>query len=68
VAGGRFQTAHYALGTGVMQLGFMLSKTLSGDVQLLLGYQAFFLWVVLCRPAGAAADALVRLRAEPANA
>ena len=44
VAPGRFQTAHYALGTGVMQLGFILSKTLSGDVQLLLGYQQFFLW------------------------
>ena len=47
VAPGRFQTAHYALGTGVMQLGFILSKTLSGDVQLLLGYQQFFLWTLL---------------------
>jgi PAT family beta-lactamase induction signal transducer AmpG len=31
----------------VMQLGFILSKTLSGDVQLLLGYQQFFLWTLL---------------------
>lgn len=47
VAPGRFQTAHYALGTGVMQLGFIFSKTLSGDLQLALGYQSFFLWTLL---------------------
>jgi PAT family beta-lactamase induction signal transducer AmpG len=33
VAPGPYQTAHYALGTGVMQLGFILSKTVSGDIQ-----------------------------------
>ncbi len=48
VAPGRFQTAHYALGSGVMQLGFILSKTLSGDIQVTMGYQHFFLWTLLC--------------------
>lgn len=48
VAPGRFQTAHYALGSGVMQLGFILSKTISGDVQMALGYQQFFLWTIVC--------------------
>jgi MFS transporter, PAT family, beta-lactamase induction signal transducer AmpG len=48
VAPGNFQTAHYALGTGVMQLGFILSKTISGDIQVAMGYQQFFLWTVLC--------------------
>ncbi len=48
VAPGRFQTAHYALGSGVMQLGFIISKTISGDIQLALGYQNFFLWTVAC--------------------
>jgi PAT family beta-lactamase induction signal transducer AmpG len=48
VAPGKFQTAHYALGSGVMQLGFILSKTISGDIQLALGYQHFFLWTILC--------------------
>ena len=48
VAPGRFQTAHYALGTGVMQLGFIFSKTISGDVQVALGYQQFFLWTIAC--------------------
>lgn len=46
VAPGRFQTAHYALGSGVMQLGFIFSKTLSGDVQARLGYEHFFLWTL----------------------
>lgn len=48
VAPGKFQTAHYALGTGVMQLGFILSKTISGDIQVAMGYQSFFLWTIAC--------------------
>ncbi len=48
VAPGPFQTAHYALGSGVMQLGFILSKTISGDFQAALGYERFFLWTVAC--------------------
>ncbi|MBN8503679.1 MAG: MFS transporter [Burkholderiales bacterium] len=47
VAPGRFNTAHYALGSGVMQLGFIFSKTISGDVEQALGYEAFFAWTVL---------------------
>lgn len=48
VAPGRFQTAHYALGTGVMQLGFIFSKTISGDIQIAMGYERFFLWTIAC--------------------
>lgn len=48
VAPGKFQTAHYALGSGVMQLGFILSKSISGDIQVSLGYQQFFLWTIAC--------------------
>jgi MFS transporter, PAT family, beta-lactamase induction signal transducer AmpG len=48
VAVGKYQTAHYALGTGVMQLGFVLFKTISGDIQTALGYRNFFLWVLVC--------------------
>lgn len=47
VAPGKYQTAHYALGTGVMQLGFVLFKTISGDIQVSLGYKNFFIWVML---------------------
>jgi PAT family beta-lactamase induction signal transducer AmpG len=48
VAPGKYQTAHYALSTGIMQLGFALFKYYSGDVQHALGYQHFFLWVLAC--------------------
>jgi PAT family beta-lactamase induction signal transducer AmpG len=47
IASGPYQTAHYALGSGFMQLGFVLSKVVSGDIQQALGYKHFFLWVVL---------------------
>lgn len=48
VAPGKYQTAHYALSTGIMQLGFTIFKYFSGDIQLALGYQNFFLWVLAC--------------------
>ncbi|GAB1388836.1 MAG: MFS transporter [Rubrivivax sp.] len=48
VADSRYQTAHYALATGVMALGYVLFKTVSGDLQAALGYQHFFLWVLAC--------------------
>ena len=47
VAVGKYQTAHYALGTGVMQLGFVFFKMISGDIQVALGYRHFFLWVLV---------------------
>ena len=47
VASGPYQTAHYALGTGFMQLGFVLFKMISGDIQAALGYRHFFLWVLV---------------------
>ncbi len=47
VAPGPYQTAHYALGSGFMQLGFVLFKMVSGDIQGALGYRDFFLWVLV---------------------
>jgi len=48
VAPGRFQTAHYALGSGVMHLGYVLSRSISGDIQVRIGYEHFFLWTLFC--------------------
>jgi PAT family beta-lactamase induction signal transducer AmpG len=48
VAPGKYPTAHYALATGIMQLGLLLSTWPSGRIQQLLGYQDFFVWGVLC--------------------
>ena len=51
VAPGKYPTAHYALGTGIMALGLTVFQMLSGKVQAALGYQAFFvLGVLACIP------------------
>jgi len=47
VAEGESKTAHYALATGFMALGMMLPGMLSGYIQQYLGYQHFFIWVLL---------------------
>jgi len=47
VAPGKYTTAHYAFSTGVMQLGFVLFRWISGDIQMALGYKNFFLWVLV---------------------
>ncbi|MES2047851.1 MAG: MFS transporter [Pseudomonadota bacterium] len=44
---GKYQTAHYAFGTGFMALGLVLFRTFSGDIQTALGYKNFFLWVII---------------------
>jgi PAT family beta-lactamase induction signal transducer AmpG len=46
VAPGKYKTAHYAVGTGVMALGFNVAQMASGKIQALLGYQNFFIWGV----------------------
>ena len=48
VAPGRYQTAHYALGSGVMQLGLTVPTGVSGSIQLAMGYEHFFLWTIAC--------------------
>ena len=44
---GEHQTAHYAICTGFMALGMMLPGMISGWLQELIGYQNFFIWVML---------------------
>jgi PAT family beta-lactamase induction signal transducer AmpG len=48
VAAGKYQTAHYAVGSGFMGLGFSMFKIVSGDMQLALGYRNFFVLSLLC--------------------
>ena len=47
-AEGKHKTAHYAICTGFMALGMMLPGMISGWIQEVVGYQNFFIWVVLC--------------------
>jgi len=47
IARGEHRTAHYAICTGFMALGFHLPAAWSGWLQEYLGYQHFFVWVIL---------------------
>lgn len=47
VARGQHETAHYAICTGFMALGMMLPRMFSGWLQDIIGYQHFFVWVML---------------------
>ena len=48
ISEGQYKTSHYALCTGFMALGMMLPGMISGWLQELIGYQHFFIWVMLC--------------------
>ena len=44
----RFKTAEYAIATSLMALGMMLPGMISGSVKEALGYQHFFIYVIIC--------------------
>ncbi len=48
ISEGKHKTAHFALTTGFMALGMMIPGMLSGWLQELIGYQHFFVWVMIC--------------------
>ncbi len=47
VSEGAHKTAHYAICTGFMALGMMLPGMFSGALQEAIGYQHFFIWVMV---------------------
>ena len=47
VAPGRHQMAHYAFASGIMNLGVMLPGMMSGFFSDWLGYERFFIYVLL---------------------
>ena len=47
-AEGEYKTSHYAISTGFMALGMMLPGMVSGWIQEMVGYQHFFVWVMVC--------------------
>jgi MFS transporter, PAT family, beta-lactamase induction signal transducer AmpG len=61
VAEGEHKTAHYAICTGFMALGMMLPGMLSGWLQETIGYQYFFLWVILSTIPGFIVAGLVKV-------
>jgi PAT family beta-lactamase induction signal transducer AmpG len=44
---GKFQTSHFAITTAFMALGMMIPGMVSGYIQEWLGYQHFFVWVMI---------------------
>jgi PAT family beta-lactamase induction signal transducer AmpG len=64
VARGEFETVHYALCTGCMALGMMIPGMWSGWLQQLIGYQHFFVWIMLCTLPSFVAAALIPLDPE----
>jgi len=47
ISNGAHQTAHYAICTGFMALGMMIPGMFSGWLQEAVGYQYFFIWVLV---------------------
>ncbi len=47
IAPGKYKMAHYAFGSGLMNLGFMVPSMISGLVSDYLGYKEFFIWVLI---------------------
>ncbi len=47
-ARGEQQTSHYAISTGIMALGMMLPGMISGQLQEIMGYKIFFIWIIAC--------------------
>lgn len=47
VARGSHKTAHYAFGTALMAFGMSIPGAISGYVQEWLGYEEFFIWVLV---------------------
>jgi len=47
ISQGEHKTAHYAICTGFMALGMMIPGMVSGWIQSIIGYENFFIWVVI---------------------
>jgi PAT family beta-lactamase induction signal transducer AmpG len=64
VATGKHETVHYALCTGCMAMGMMIPGMWSGWLQDLIGYQHFFVWVILAMIPSLLAVAFIRVDPE----
>lgn len=47
IAPGKYKMAHYAFGSGIVNLGFMLPSMISGGLSDWMGYKMFFIWVLI---------------------
>ncbi|MCL3781902.1 MFS transporter [Prolixibacteraceae bacterium JC049] len=64
ISEGKHKTAHFAFCTGLMALGMMLPGMISGKMQEILGYQHFFIWVIICTIPSFVMVSLIRINAD----
>ena len=61
---GENKTAHYAICTGFMALGMMVPGMYAGRIQEQLGYNHFFIWVMICSIVPVIAVSLLKIDSE----
>jgi PAT family beta-lactamase induction signal transducer AmpG len=61
---GEHKTAHYAFCTGFMALGMMIPGMFAGWMQEQLGYNNFFIWVMICCAVPIVAVSLLKIDPE----
>lgn len=60
-ANGEHKTAHYAICTAFMALGMMIPGMAAGWLQEQLGYNHFFIWIMICCAATFGVTALLKI-------
>jgi len=61
VADGEHKTSHFAICTGIMALGMMIPGMVSGWIQESIGYQMFFIWILIATIPGFVVAGLIRI-------
>ncbi len=61
ISRGEHSTAHFAICTAFMALGMMLPGMFSGELQEALGYQWFFVWILVATVPSFIAASLIRV-------
>lgn len=61
---GKHKTAHYAICTGFMALGMMIPGMFAGWLQEQLGYNHFFIWIMVCSIVPIVAVSLLKIDPE----
>jgi len=64
VSEGEHKTAHYAICTGLMAAGMMIPGMFSGWLQDIVGYQNFFVWILVATLPAFLVSTLVRIDSE----
>ena len=64
ISEGEHKTAHYAICTGLMAAGMMIPGMFSGWLQDIVGYQNFFVWILIATVPAFVVSAMVKIDPE----